>query len=360
MSETDKNTILEALKSVNDPDLGRDIVSLGFVKEVKLCGGVAAVTIELTTPACPVKDQLREQARQAILELPGINEANVEMTAQVRSSLPEGQSLLPGVKNIVPVGSGKGGVGKSTVSANVALALVQSGAKVGLMDADIYGPSIPTLLGISTKPGMGSHNQIIPVSQYDLKVISMGFFLPEEKAAIWRGPMLDKMMTQFLGGVEWGELDYLVIDLPPGTGDIQLSLCQKVSLTGALVVSTPQDVALNVAKKAILMFNQLNTPMLGIVENMSYHLCPHCGERDEIFGTGGGSRMSQEMNIPFLGEIPLSTSIREYSDQGKPVVLADADSEQAKVFIQVAESLAAQISIRAMSGAFEQDIKVSF
>jgi len=189
----------------------------------------------------------------------------------------------------VEVGSGKGGVGKSTVSANVALALVQSGAKVGLMDADIYGPSIP-----------------------------------------------------------------------PGTGDIQLSLCQKVPLTGALVVSTPQDVALNVAKKAILMFNQLNTPILGIVENMSYHLCPHCGERDEIFGTGGGSRLSQEMNIPFLGEIPLSTNIREYSDQGKPVVLADADSEQAKVFIQVAESLAAQISIRAMSGAFEQDIKVSF
>jgi ATP-binding protein involved in chromosome partitioning len=360
MVETDKNTVLEALKVVQDPDLGRDIVSLGFVKEVKLCGGVVAVTVELTTPACPVKDQLREQVKQVLLELPGINEANVEMTAQVRSSMPDNQSLLPGVKNIVPVGSGKGGVGKSTVSANLALSLAQSGAKVGLMDADIYGPSIPTLLGISTKPGMGSHNQIIPVSQYDLKVISMGFFLSEEKAAIWRGPMLDKMMSQFLGGVEWGELDYLIIDLPPGTGDIQLSLCQKVPLTGAVVVSTPQDVALNVAKKAILMFNQLNTPILGIVENMSHHVCPHCGERDEIFGTGGGSRVSQEMDIPFLGEIPLSKNIREYSDQGKPVVLADTDSEQSKAFIQVAESLASQISIRAMSNAFEQDIKVSF
>jgi ATP-binding protein involved in chromosome partitioning len=360
MPETDKNMILEALKSVQDPDLGRDIVSLDFVKEVKLCGGVAAVTIELTTPACPVKDQMREQARQAILALPGIEEANVEMTAQVRSSMAGATPLLPGVKNIVPVASGKGGVGKSTVSVNLALALVRSGARVGLMDADIYGPSVPTLMGISEKPSMGPQNQIIPVTRYDLKVISMGFFLPEEKAAIWRGPMLDKMVTQFLGGVEWAELDYLVIDLPPGTGDIHLSLCQKVPLTGAVVVSTPQDVALNVAKKAILMFNQLNTPVLGMVENMSYYLCSHCGERDEIFGAGGGRQVSDEMNLPFLGEIPLSTNIRECSDRGKPVVLSDPESEQAKAFVRVAENLAAQISIRNMSGAFEQDIKVSF
>ncbi|MDA2928228.1 Mrp/NBP35 family ATP-binding protein [Acidobacteria bacterium AH-259-G07] len=345
---------------MQDPDLGRDIVSLGFVKEVKLCAGVAAVTIELTTPACPVKDQMREQAKQAILALPGIEEANVQMTAQVRPSSSQARSFLPGVKNVLPVGSGKGGVGKSTVSANLAVALAQSGAEVGLMDADVYGPSIPTLMGISGKPTVDVNNQIIPITQYDLKVISMGFFLPQEKAVIWRGPMLDKMMVQFLGGVQWGELDYLIIDLPPGTGDIQLSLCQKVSLTGAVVVSTPQDVALNVAQKAIAMFEQLNTPVLGLIENMSYYVCSHCGHRDEIFGNGGARQVSERRQLPFLGDIPLSTDIRKHSDQGKPVVLADPESERAKAFVRVAENLAAQISIHNMSGELGQDIKVSF
>jgi len=348
------------LKSIKDPDLGRDIVSLGFVKDVKFCGGVAAVTIELTTPACPVKDQMREEARQAILALDGVDEANVEMTARVRSSSTESSDLLPGVKNVIPVASGKGGVGKSTVSANLAVALAQSGAQVGLMDADVYGPSIPTLMGLTEKPVSGPNQQMIPVTQYEVKIISMGFFLPEEKAVIWRGPMLDKMITQFLGGVQWGELDYLIIDLPPGTGDIQLSLCQKVPLTGAVIVSTPQDVALNVALKAIAMFNQLNTPILGIVENMSHYRCSHCGQRDEIFGTGGAREVSDSRGLPFLGEIPLSTNIRVHSDQGKPVVLADPESEQAKAFLQVAENTAAQISIRNMAGDFEQDIKVSF
>ena len=362
MSETDKLKIdiVDALKSIKDPDLGRDIVSLGFVKDVKFCGGVAAVTIELTTPACPVKDQMREEARQAILALDGVDEANVEMTARVRSSSSDNQSLLPGVKNVIPVASGKGGVGKSTVSANLAVALAQSGAQVGLMDADVYGPSIPTLMGLSEKPVSGPNQQMIPVTQYEVKIISMGFFLPKEKAVIWRGPMLDKMITQFLGGVQWGELDYLIIDLPPGTGDIQLSLCQKVPLTGAVIVSTPQDVALNVAQKAIAMFNQLNTPVLGIVENMSHYRCSHCGHRDDIFGTGGARKVSESRGLPFLGEIPLSTNIRVHSDQGKPVVLAEPESEQAKAFLQVAENTAAQISIRAMAGELEQDIKVSF
>jgi len=305
VSETDKLKILDALKSIKDPDLGRDIVSLGFVKDVRLCGGTAAVTIELTTPACPVKDQMREEAKQAILALDGIEEANVEMTARVRASSSERQNLLSGVKNIVPVASGKGGVGKSTVSANLAVALAVSGAQVGLMDADVYGPSIPTLMGISEKPVSGPNQEMIPITQYGLKIISMGFFLPQEKAVIWRGPMLDKMMTQFLGGVQWGALDYLIIDLPPGTGDIQLSLCQKVSLTGAVIVSTPQDVALNVAEKAIAMFNQLNTPVLGMVENMSHYICSHCGHRDEVFGAGGAREVSDRRQLPFLGEIPL-------------------------------------------------------
>jgi len=362
MSETDKLKIdiVEALKSIKDPDLGRDIVSLGFVKDIKFCGGVAAVTIELTTPACPVKDQMREEARQAILALDGVDEANVEMTARVRASSTESSGLLPGVKNVIPVASGKGGVGKSTVSANLAVALAQSGAQVGLMDADVYGPSIPTLMGLTEKPVSGPNQQMIPVTQYEVKIISMGFFLPEEKAVIWRGPMLDKMITQFLGGVQWGELDYLIIDLPPGTGDIQLSLCQKVPLTGAVIVSTPQDVALNVAQKAIAMFNQLNTPILGIVENMSHYRCSHCGQRDEIFGTGGARQVSDSRELPFLGEIPLSTNIRVHSDQGKPVVLAEPESEQAKAFLRIAENTAAQISIRNMAGDLEQDIKVSF
>ena len=360
MSETDKLMILEALKTIQDPDLGRDIVSLGFVKDIKLCSGVAAVTIELTTPACPVKDQMREEAKQAILALDGIEKANVEMTARVRPSSSERHDFLPGVKNIIPVASGKGGVGKSTVSANLAAALAQTGARVGLMDADVYGPSIPTLMGVSEKPMSGPNQQIIPITQGDLKIISMGFFLPEDKAVIWRGPMLDKMMTQFLGGVDWGDLDYLVIDLPPGTGDIQLSLCQKVPLTGAVVVSTPQDVALNVAQKAIFMFNQLNCPILGIIENMSYYLCSHCGEREEIFGTGGAREISKRMQLPFLGEISLSTNIRVQSDRGRPVVLSHPGSLQAQAFVEVAENLAAQISIRNMAGEDKQEIKVSF
>ena len=360
MGEQEKTAILEALKSVQDPDLGRDIVSLGFVKDVKVCGGVVAVNIELTTPACPVKDQLREQARQAILGLPGVDEANVEMTAQVRPSSQASHPVLGGVKNIIPVGSGKGGVGKSTVSANLALALARTGAQVGLLDADIYGPSIPTLMGIREKPAAAAQGQMLPVTQYDVKVISMGFFLPEEKAVIWRGPMLDKMISQFLGGVQWDELDYLIVDLPPGTGDVQLSLCQKVPLTGAVVVSTPQDVALNVAQKAIAMFRQLKCPVLGIVENMSYYVCPGCGQRDDIFGAGGACKISQKMQLPFLGEVPLSSNIRIQSDEGKPIVLADPSSAQAHAFIEVAEQVAAQISIRNMTGELQQDIRVSF
>ena len=359
---SDSQAILNALRSVQDPDLGRDIVSLGFVKDVKVCGPAASVTIELTTPACPVKDQLKEQARQAILSLPVIKEVQVNMTAQVRPTTTgtNGASLLPEVKNVIPVASGKGGVGKSTVSANLALALARSGARVGLLDADVYGPSIPTLLGITTKPDMAPGNRMVPVRQHNVDVISMGFFLPDDKAVIWRGPMLDKMVTQFLGGVQWGVLDYLVIDLPPGTGDIQLSLCQKISLTGAVVVSTPQDVALNVAQKAIIMFNQLNCPILGIVENMSYYICTHCGEKEPIFGTGGARQVSEQLELPFLGEIPLATTIRVQSDQGLPIVTQDPESAAAVSFVKVAENIAAQISIRNMSSELNQEIQISF
>lgn len=357
-----EQAVLSALRGVRDPDLNRDIVSLGFVKDIKICAGAVAFGIELTTPACPVKDEMKAQAEQLVAALPGVEQVNIKMTSQVRPSSHLGAgSLLPGVKNIVPVASGKGGVGKSTVSANLALALAGTGAAVGLMDADLYGPSIPTIMGIKNAgPKPGPNNKMLPVTQYGIQVISMGFFLPEDKAVIWRGPMLDKMITQFLGGVEWGALDYLIVDLPPGTGDIQLSLCQKIPLTGAAVVSTPQDVALNVAQKAIIMFNQLNCPILGIIENMSYYLCSHCNQRDEIFGSGGARRLAEQLDIPFLGELPLSTKIRTTSDQGQPVVVTEPDSPQAQAFLGVAKNLAAQISIRNLAGELRQDIKISF
>lgn len=253
--------------------------------------------------------------------------------------------LIPGVKYVIPIASGKGGVGKSTVSANLALALSAMGAKVGLMDADVYGPSIPTILGIKDKPTQ-SGNRLIPVEKFGIKVISMGFFIPPGDAVIWRGPMLHKMIQDFLGVVDWGELDYLLVDLPPGTGDIQLSLCQTIPLTGAVIVSTPQDVAWNVAQKAIVMFDKLNAPILGIVENMSYHICRSCGHQDEIFGTGGAKHAAQVMGIAYLGGIPIETNIRRSADEGDPVVHSQPNSEAAKTFIQIAKNLSLQAKIR--------------
>ncbi len=342
--------VLHALRAVKDPDLGRDIVSLGFVKTVELDGGEVRCVIELTTPACPVKDQLKEEARAAIAAVPGVKKVSIEMTSQVRShAAPARERLIPKVKNVIAVASGKGGVGKSTVSANLALVLAQSGAKVGLMDADVYGPSIPTLLGTSDKP-LSVEGRILPVERYGVKVISMGFFIAQNEAVIWRGPMLHKMVQDFLGVVEWGELDYLLVDLPPGTGDIQLSLCQTIPLSGAVVVSTPQDVAWNVAQKAIVMFDKLNTPILGVIENMSHYECSHCGERDEIFGHGGARRAAERLGLAFLGEIPLTTSVRETSDQGDPIVRSKPDSTAAKALRKIGENLAAQISIRNISG----------
>ena len=354
--------ILEALKAVQDPDLRRDIVSLGFVKHLTIDGGRVAFQIELTTPACPVKDLLREEARKAVAAIPGVTSVEIGMTAQVRrSAAPQlSGSLIPTIKNVIPIASGKGGVGKSTVSANLALALAKTGARIGLMDADVYGPTIPTLLGITQQPEVDAQNRMTPVEQYGVKVISMGFFMKPEDAVIWRGPMLHKTVQQFLGGVLWGELDYLLVDLPPGTGDVQLSLCQSIPITGAVIVSTPQDVALNVAQKAIAMFKKLNAPILGIVENMSAFVCSHCGTREEIFGSGGARKIAERLAIPFLGEIPLATTIRQTSDAGKPIVLSQPESAAAEAFTAVAKQLAAQISIRAMQGELAPQVKVTF
>ena len=339
--------ILAALRAVKDPDLNRDIVDLGFVKEVKSCDGIVSFTIELTTPACPVREQLKKQAEDVVKGL-GATKVDVKMTSQVRTNPGENRmQMLPGVKNIIPVASGKGGVGKSTVSANLALALQRMGAKVGLMDADVYGPSIPTIMGMSQAPQMKSDEKMSPAESHGVKIMSIGFFIKTEQAVVWRGPMLHKTIQKFLGGVEWGELDYLIVDLPPGTGDVQLSLCQIIPLTGAAVVSTPQDVALNVAQKAISMFHQLNCPILGVIENMSGFECPKCGHHEDIFGQGGAKAAAERMNVPFLGAIPLQTVIRTTADAGNPIVVSDPTSPAARAFIAVAENLAAQASIRA-------------
>ncbi|MDP6418236.1 MAG: Mrp/NBP35 family ATP-binding protein [Candidatus Krumholzibacteria bacterium] len=352
-----KDQILEALSSVMDPDLGRDIVSLGFIKNLNMDGGKVSFDLELTTPACPVKDQMKEQSENAVRAVEGVESVELTLTAQVRQAqgLPE-MKPLPGVKHLVPVASGKGGVGKSTVSANLAVALAKSGAKVGLMDLDIYGPSIPTIMGITSPPQIDGE-RIHPPERHGVKVMSMGFFLDDDQAVIWRGPMLVKMIDEFLGNVEWGELDYMIIDLPPGTGDIQLSLCQKLPLTGAVIVSTPQDVALKVAKKAISLFGTLKTPVLGMVENMSYHHCSHCGEREEIFGNSGARDAAEKLNFPFLGELPLATAIREQSDSGVPILISEPESPHSKSFEAIASQVAAQASIRAMD---EQSLKISF
>ncbi len=359
--------ILNALRQVKDPDLNRDIVSLGFIKGLEIEGNRVSFAIELTTPACPVRDQLKEQARSAVSCLPGVFQVDITLTSQVRSSIVRPSvagtgsiSLIPTIKNVIPVASGKGGVGKSTVSVNLALALAKRGARVGLMDADVYGPTIPTLLGITEAPTVDEHNRIGPVTREGLQIVSMGFFMKPDEAVIWRGPMLHKTVQQFLGGVLWGELDYLVVDLPPGTGDVQLSLCQLIPITGAVIVSTPQDVALNVAQKAIAMFKKLNAPILGVIENMSAYVCPHCGKRDDIFGTGGARKAAERLGIPFLGEIPLATPIRVASDEGSPIILSQPQSPSAKAFFSAAEQLAAQVSIRAMQGELQPQVKVTF
>jgi len=348
MSETviTESNVLDALRSVMDPDLRRDIVSLNFVRNMKIEGGTVSFDVNLTTPACPVKDRLREQSRQAVLEhVPGVKDVRVNMTAEVRRPPAPETSRIRGVKNIVAVGSGKGGVGKSTVAANVAVSLARSGAKVGLLDADIYGPSIPIMMRSQEEPEI--REQVIqPVDAHGVKLMSMGY-LSGEMPLIWRGPMAHKALQQSLLGVNWGDLDYLVVDLPPGTGDVHLTLVQTVPVTGAVIVSTPQDVGLQISMKTLRMFQRTKVPLLGVIENMSYYICPHCGGRDEIFGHGGAARAAESLGVPFLGEIPLDPAIRKHSDTGTPVVLAQPESASGRAFAEVTGKLAQQVSIQA-------------
>lgn len=338
--------VLEALSKVMDPELGKDLVTLNMIRDIRVDGAKVTFRLVLTTPACPLRKELTDNSRNAVLAIPGVKDVIVETSAEVPQArkLPE-KEPIPKVKNTIAVASGKGGVGKSTVAVNLALALGKSGAKVGLLDTDIYGPSIPTMMGIHKQLETTPDQKILPLNNYGIKLMSVGFMLDEETPLIWRGPLVMQIVKQFLTGVAWGELDYLVIDLPPGTGDAQLTLVQTIPLTGAIVVTTPQDVALIDARRAIKMFHEVKVPILGIVENMSYFQCPHCGEKTEIFSHGGGEKTSERYNVPLLGKIPIDPKIREGGDSGKPIVVADPASPQTEAFIKISQTVAAKISM---------------
>lgn len=338
--------VLKALSNVMDPELGKDLVTLNMIKDVRIDGGKVTFRLVLTTPACPLRKELEDNSRNAVLAVKGVKEVVVETSAEVPAAkkLPE-KEPIPNVKNTIAVASGKGGVGKSTVAINLALALGKSGAKTGLLDTDIYGPSIPMMMGIHKQLNATPDQKILPLNNYGIKLMSVGFMLDEETPLIWRGPMVMQIVKQFLTGVAWGELDYLIIDLPPGTGDAQITLVQTIPLTGAVIVTTPQDVALIDARRAIKMFQTVKVPILGIVENMSYFQCQRCGEKTEIFSGGGGDKTSRQYNVPLLGKIPIDPSIREGGDSGKPIVVADPSSPQTSAFIKISEAVAAKISM---------------
>jgi ATP-binding protein involved in chromosome partitioning len=340
-----ESAVLDALKAVRDPDLNRDIVSLKFVKNLKIEGGRVAFTIELTTPACPVKDQMRDQARAVVAAIPGVTDVEIEMTAQVRStSSDNAKTAVPGVKNIIAVGAGKGGVGKTTVAVNLAIALSQAGGRVALIDGDIYGPNVPIMLGLQTQLTTDGQ-KIVPAEQYGIQVVSMGFLAGDDAPVIWRGPMLHGIIQQFFREVRWDRIDYLIVDMPPGTGDVALSLSQTVPVSGAVVVTTPQTVSLADTRRAVRMYQKLNVPALGLVENMSHFECPGCGAESDIFGKGGGETLARELSIPFLGRVPIYEPIRIGGDTGVPIAIGEPKSPAARHFREVAQQLAAQLSI---------------
>jgi ATP-binding protein involved in chromosome partitioning len=338
--------VLAAMSTVMDPDLNIDVVRAGFVKDLKISGGAVSLKLELTTPACPMKDKIKTDADQAIKKIAGVVSVAIEMTSRVRAA-PMGASkdaLLPGVKNVVLVGAGKGGVGKSTVALNLACSLVRHGATVGLLDADFYGPSVPVMTGLNRKPVSLDGKLLEPLEAHGLKIMSIGFMIEPDQALIWRGPMMHGALMQLVRDVNWGQLDYLVVDLPPGTGDVPLTVAQQVRSSGAVLVTTPQDVALADVVRAKQMFDKLAIPVLGIVENMTMFICPHCGKGTHIFDSGGGKKAAELMGVPFLGEIPLDLKIRQGGDQGLPVVVGHPESAESQGFMALAQRIAARVS----------------
>ncbi len=341
--------VLEALRQVQEPELGGDLVTRNMVRDLAIDGSRVAFTIELTTPACPLKDEIEADVRRVLTPL-GATDVEVGWSATVRRAAPpRPEQLLPGVKNVIAVASGKGGVGKSTVSVNLAVALAQAGASVGLLDADITGPNIPQMLGVDGQPKASEANKILPLERHGVKVISIQFFVPEGQPIVWRGPLVGGAIQQFLRDVDWGELDYLVVDLPPGTSDAQLTLAQAVPVSGTVLVTTPQEVALSDVRKAMAMLRRMNVPVIGIVENMSAFVCPHCGEATEIFGRGGGERFAQEQGIDYLGGIPLDVTVRQGGDVGVPAVAQREPGPAAVALRQLASLVAARMSVRAAS-----------
>lgn len=342
----DRDAVVAALATVRDPELHRDIVSLNMVKDLEIDGDTVRLTVELTTPACPLKETIEQDVRAALERVEGVASVNLEWGADVRASQPrEGQKPVEGVRNIIAVASNKGGVGKSTVATNLAVTLARAGAKVGLIDADVTGPNIPTMFGLPAGLQAQDQNGLRPVEKYGVQVVSIGFLLPKGTPVVWRGPMIGSAVRQLLHDVPWEDRDYLIIDLPPGTSDASMSMAQEAPIAGVVIVSTPQDVSLEDAMKAVAMFEKLDVPVFGMVENMSYFIAPDTGKQYDIFGHGGARRAAEELGIDFLGEIPIEPAVREGSDRGAPVAIGDPESASAKAFERIAGAVAARISV---------------
>ncbi len=345
----DEGAVLAALSTVQDPDLRKDLVTLNMIHDLKISGDEVSFRIVLTTPACPMKAKMEREARAAVQALPGVSSVNVIMDAEVPAD-GRARGLMPiPVRNAIAIASGKGGVGKSTVAVNVAVALAKSGARVGLLDADIYGPNVPTMMGVTSMPPP-QNNKMIPAENYGVKVMSIGFLVKPDQPLVWRGPMLHSAIRQFIGDVDWGELDYMIIDLPPGTGDAPLSLAQSLPLSGSVIVTLPQQVSLDDARRGLEMFRQLDVPVFGVVENMSYLEMPD-GSRVDVFGTGGGERLAAESGVPFIGAIPMDPIVRQGGDAGLPVVVSDPGSPVALALTAVAEDIARHVSVAALERA---------
>jgi len=338
-----ESEVLARLSKVMDPELGRDIVSLGMVRDLRVEGDRVSFVLELTTPACPYNEQIISQAKASVHALPGVKTVDMRVTARVPHGI-SAQGPLSTVRNVVAVASGKGGVGKTTISVNLAVGLARLGARTGILDADIYGPNVPLMLRSQVKPTI-VNRRVVPAVAHGVKVMSLGLFILDDSPLIWRGPMVANAVRQMLQDVEWGELDYLIVDLPPGTGDAALTLAQTIPLTGVVIVTTPQDAAVGIATKALQMFRRLGIDIIGVVENMSQYVCPHCGKRDDVFGRGGGRRVAKELDAWFLGEIPLNSRIRQQSDAGTPIVLTHAP--EAAAFLELAKAVAARVSVLA-------------